>query len=90
MSRRYSVGCYDNDGFNGRFSGYFYRRPFGMNSMNRSEGGRFMNQNPYYEYFGYDGWYPRYKRTYGERYGFNNSGFFDYNDSHSDNYRYDY
>jgi len=90
MSRKYSASYYDNDGFNGRFARHFYRRPFGMNSMNRFEGGRFMNHHPYYESSGYDSWYPRYNRIDDDRCGFNNSGFFNYDGNHFDNYRYDY
>jgi len=90
MSRRYSAGLYDNDGFSGRFSNYFGRRPFGMSSMNRFEGGRFMNSHPYYEYFGYDSWYPRYSRIGGDGYGFNDSGFYDSDDNQFNNFRYDY
>jgi len=85
LSRSDSAAYHDNDGSNGRFSGYFYRRPYDMNSMNRSGGGRFMESHPYYEYFGHDSWYPRNTRIGGDRYGFNDSRFYD---EHFDNYRY--
>jgi len=86
MSRRYTAAHHDKDGFNGRFSGYSYRRPYGMNSMNRSGGSRLMESHPYYEYFGHDGWFPRNTRIGGDRHGFNDSGL---SNKHFDNHRYD-
>jgi len=85
MARRYSVGCYDNVGPNEAFSGYFDRRPFGMNSMNRFDGGRLMNRYPDYRYFGYNGWYPRYNR-----FGFDRIDDYNYDNDNFDSYRYAY
>jgi len=85
MARRYSVGYYDNVGPNGAFSGYFDHHPFGMNSMGGFDGGRFMNRNPEYRYFGYDGWYPRYNRFGSDRFDDYN-----YDNGHFDSYQYDY
>jgi len=88
MSRRYSVGNYDDYGFNGRFYRYFYRRPFRMNSPNHLDGGRLMNMYPGYERFGIGLRYPRYNRFSHGGFAFNSS---DYNDCANDqfyNYRF--
>jgi len=85
MSRRYSVSYYDNVGPNEGFYGYFYRRPFGMSSMNRFDGGRLMSRYPDYRYSEYDGWHPRYNQ-----FGFDRFDDFNYDNDHFDSYRYGY
>jgi len=85
MSRRFSVSYYDNVGSNEGFSGYLYRRPFGITSMNRFDGGRLMNRYPDYRYFGYDSWYPRYNR-----FGFDRLDEYDYENNQFDRYQYGY
>jgi len=90
MSRRHSVGHYDDDGFNGRFSGYFYGGPFVMNSMNRFGRGRFMNVYPDYEDFGYDDQYPRYNLFGYGRFASNSPRHFDYGNENFNNHRFNY
>jgi len=90
MSRRYSIGCYDDNRSNRRFPNYFNRRPFGINSINRFERNRFMNIYPGHEYFGYVDWYPRSSRFDYDRFGSNNFGYNDYANNSVDNYRFDY
>jgi len=85
MARKYSAGYHDNVGPNEAFSGYFDRRPFGMNSMNRFDGVRFMNRYPENRYFGYDCRYPRYNQ-----FGFDRFDDYNYDNNHLDSYRYDY
>jgi len=88
MSRRYSVGNYDDDDFYGRFSGYFYSGPFGMNNMNLSDGGRLMNMYPGYERFGNVLGYPRHNRFGHGGFAFNNSDYNDYANDQFYNYRF--
>jgi len=90
MSKRYSVGNYDDDGFYGRFAGYSYDGPFDMSSMNRFGGSRFMNMYPDHEYFGYDARYPSYNRFGYGRFALNNSDYFNYGNDNLNNYRFKY
>ena len=89
MSRRYSVGFYD-DNFNRGYSADYYRRPFGMNNFNHFEGNRFMNRYSDQPYFGYDKWYPGYGRFGYGRFAYNPPHYYGFGNKEYDYDHFDY